>query len=490
MTVDSGRRSLGAGLRATFVLLAALTGALWFFGSSIDQLAFEPSTYVVISFLPSSALLLMNILREANRRPYSLHLMHLLACVLLLVAAPMLQYLTNSFPTAGIPRLRDPEVAFTNVQVFFWICAYSIGYARSSKGRHLRLKLPLLERTTLRGRSWLVVTIGVAALAYLAYRGTAFAFTRSAFGAAAGAKSTMEHMLIMLPRTIPMLALLWLILLRGQVRRRQRLTVDLGLFVLGVGILIVNNPLAGARIWTLTNLLAVAVVLFLWRFKTATALLPLVAVAPLLMSLLNVGRRSKEFTTELIVNQQTASAQDPMLTGDFDAFQNFVLMNRWVEATDIVWGRQLLGALLFWVPRALWPAKPVGTGAFLAEKMGLAWKNVAMPLPAEAYINFGWAGLVIAAVGFGVLLRYLDHRYFDRGDLDWRGGRRLLDVVYPMWLGFVVFTTRGDLINSVAFMAAVTVSATITLFLSSTRTTRVARSHPPREGSPTRPLIG
>ena len=476
MVASSGRRrSLGEDFRAVFLLLAALAGGLWFFGTAINNIGFQPSALVIASFMPACVSLLYAILREAEQRPYSLHVMHLLGCALLLVAAPLLQYITNSFPTAGLPRLREAEVLVANLQVFSWIVAYLVGYHRSSQGRHLKAPLVLLEREATPRRASLIVAIGVLALAYLAYRGTAFALTRAAFGAAHGARTPMEHLFLMFPRTMPMLSFLALVLLRSQIRPSRRLPIDIGLFLLGVGILVFNNPLAGARIWTLTNALAVAVVMVLWRFKTATLLLPLMATAPVILPLLNVGRTNRKLSADLLMTQSGSGAQDPMLSGDFDAYQNLVLLNRLIDATDIVWGQQLLGSLLFWVPRAFWPGKPVGTGAFLAEQINLPWKNVAMPLPGEAYVNFGWFGIFAAGIGFGILLRYLDHRYFAHRS---PSRVRLLVALFPLWLGFIVFATRGDLMNSVAFFAAVTLSAAITMLLSSH-----AASKPPPDGS-------
>jgi len=47
---------------------------------------------------------------------------------------------------------------------------------------------------------------------------------------------------------------------------------------------------------------------------------------------------------------------------DFDSYQNFAIV---FFEDFITYERQLLGALLFWVPRSIWPNKPIGSGAFV-----------------------------------------------------------------------------------------------------------------------------
>ena len=73
----------------------------------------------------------------------------------------------------------------------------------------------------------------------------------------------------------------------------------------------------------------------------------------------------------------------------FDVSQNFMIIMK----NDIVtWGRQLLGAILFWLPRFLGETKPIGSGAFVAEQY-CGFTNISMPWFAEGFINFGYIGI-------------------------------------------------------------------------------------------------
>jgi hypothetical protein len=124
----------------------------------------------------------------------------------------------------------------------------------------------------------------------------------------------------------------------------------------------------------------------------------------------------------------------------------------------VTWGRQLLGVVLFWVPRAWWQEKPFGSGRIVAEYLGLPNVNVSCPLPAEALVNWGPLCVPVAAMLFGVLLRRLDDAYWSEGA---DGRIRRIDLAYPLWLGMIFFVSRGELLSGVAYSVGITAAALV-----------------------------
>jgi hypothetical protein len=96
--------------------------------------------------------------------------------------------------------------------------------------------------------------------------------------------------------------------------------------------------------------------------------------------------------------------------GDYDAFAQIANAVRYVDIVGIEWGRQFVGVVLFWVPRTMWPDKPIDTGALLAEYRGYRYTNLSSPLWAESLVNFGWFGLIVVMIGLGLLVRRADRR--------------------------------------------------------------------------------
>jgi hypothetical protein len=186
------------------------------------------------------------------------------------------------------------------------------------------------------------------------------------------------------------------------------------------------------------------------------------ALGLLLMPALNLGRRSAEFDIAMLT-PQVRSINTNLTSSDFDAYVNLALINKLIDFEGVTYGRQLLGALLFWVPRSFWTDKPFGSGWYMAETLGLPFRNISAPLPAEALINFGLFGLPFVAMLFGALIYRTDHHYFLG-----QNGRppqrfQIIDCIYPFWLGLVVFITRGDLLNGFAYFSGVTFAAFLAL---------------------------
>jgi len=130
----------------------------------------------------------------------------------------------------------------------------------------------------------------------------------------------------------------------------------------------------------------------------------------------------------------------------FDSYQNFALL---VSNDIISYGRQLLGVFLFWIPRSVWNDKPVGTGAYSAEKMNFFFSNVAANYFEEGYVNFGYLGIILFLIFLAYQTALVDKIY-------WRTKRTItgdfFSVLYTISLGFLFFILRGDMLSSVAYM--------------------------------------
>lgn len=85
------------------------------------------------------------------------------------------------------------------------------------------------------------------------------------------------------------------------------------------------------------------------------------------------------------------------------------------DETGLLWGTSYVGGLLFFVPRAIWPEKPRGIGAYAVSEVMQAGRGVAGPYQgagaspgavAEAYWNFHLFGIVGVYFLFGAFLSW------------------------------------------------------------------------------------
>jgi oligosaccharide repeat unit polymerase len=94
---------------------------------------------------------------------------------------------------------------------------------------------------------------------------------------------------------------------------------------------------------------------------------------------------------------------------DADSFMR-VLHATGEGGVPLQWGRSLVDLFVFFVPRALWPAKPPSFGlGFAGQYMpDVDWgimTYVSPSLPGELYLDFGLAGVLLGFLGLGWALR-------------------------------------------------------------------------------------
>lgn len=142
--------------------------------------------------------------------------------------------------------------------------------------------------------------------------------------------------------------------------------------------------------------------------------------------------------------------QKAVLVTDYDAWSSLCRVMQYTAERGSTGGRQLVGVALFFVPRAVWPSKPIGSGAFLFNELNLGFNNVACTYLAEGYINFGIVGSILFAAVMAVLVGRYDSWYWRRGG---RVRFTLPRLFYFVTIGMLFFILRGDLMSSVAYTA-------------------------------------
>jgi len=135
-----------------------------------------------------------------------------------------------------------------------------------------------------------------------------------------------------------------------------------------------------------------------------------------------------------------------LLSGDYDAFQNLMYV---IKYNIITYGEQLFGVLFFFIPRSIWTSKPIGSGFFIADKLSLNFNNISMPFFGEAFINFGFIGIILFALLLGYIVAKFDRYFWDNYKND-----NFYNIYYYILIGLLFYTLRGDLINSFAYFVS------------------------------------
>lgn len=136
----------------------------------------------------------------------------------------------------------------------------------------------------------------------------------------------------------------------------------------------------------------------------------------------------------------------------FDAYS---MMMRVIKDDIVTYGNQLLGALLFWVPRSIWPSKPIGSGHFVAEQTDLSFTNLSMPFWGEGYINFGYFGVALFAIVLAIFIARTDSKFWN---ITINQERNLDTILYYLLLGLLMFVLRGDMMSGTAYTCGIVCS--------------------------------
>lgn len=425
----------------------------------------EMDSYVSFSFTPVAIILIVAIFIESSKRAYSLHMMHLILLFILMVFAPFYQYLSDSFPwdDAG-PSFENNDVIFANVLVMMWVLMYLFGYWLGSvvfHNRHIELISSFFMHEITKNKIKILFFISLFIIIYMAVMGYGGVYTRSEYESITYKYGQIYYLIMSyFIRVIPYVFLVLLLLLKD---RRDKPFKGI-LLVSAIVIFYVNNPFAAARFWLVVIILAIFCAFYLRRLKTAYPLLMMGVFGVMFMPIVNAGRYLTEVTPSYLfdlIGRTIFFVKDYLSSsGDFDAYSNLMRAVSYVDENGITWGYQLFGSLFFWIPRQLWEEKPIGSGHMVAKFYELKLENISFPLPAEGYINFGLIGVIMFAISFGMLLNFIDSKYY-LSKRHGSGAIRLIDVLYLFLLGMIIFITRGDMMSSFSYTIALTLAVII-----------------------------
>ncbi|MET1084125.1 MAG: O-antigen polymerase [Burkholderiales bacterium] len=306
------------------------------------------------------------------------------------------------------------------------------------------------RRVSAAGTRNLSVVLVLAAAAYIALIGVGTLFgSRAARDTAVGAFFG-DPLLNVIISAFVSFGLLVAVVAQMQARR-ERFALDgkKPIVLLAVSIvllLIIVNPIGSPRFVLMTVLLGILAGSGLFRRMAVYRGIALGSVAAMLLlfPILDTFRRTIDATVEAV--DPLAALKD----GDFDSYGQVVNTVWYVTGADFTWGNQMLGVLLFWVPRSLWADKPTDTGIMLAEQKGYWFTNLSAPLPAELFINAGWPAVIMGMFIFGYWIRRWDRR--SELHIQQYGAPTVLGCVMPFYL---LLLLRGSLLQATANVAVI-----------------------------------
>jgi hypothetical protein len=254
-----------------------------------------------------------------------------------------------------------------------------------------------------------------------------------------------------MPRAVSfcgVLAVLYLFGRRGgPAGNRRNSAILLGLIIFPL-FGIVNFPLGLPRFW-LFGMLIVVFLLYCDLRSAKNRWLLVAGIGGGAYTFFPLFRRIST-ADELDPPPELASVGQELVTSNFDGFEMIMNIIIAVERFGHTLGHQIASALFFFVPRYLWEAKALPSGAYTAEKLGYAFTNLSAPAPGELYLEFSYVGVVVGAFVLGYVYRKADTLY--AASLAF-GGISLHRIQTAMLAGFTIILMRGSLLAVISTIA-------------------------------------
>ena len=376
--------------------------------------------------------------------------------------APLLQVAAKAFPWSD--QYTDETIVKAIFLVLSGLIAYDLGYnlTKPILLEHLFLKTFLVKRLVNRKAvlifSLLVLLLipillrQIGGLEYIFMtRHDRFLTLRYLIGGQGQAIYQILSAIIRTPTFVAFLMLsvfLWF-------KRDINLTVSwhekILLICLLIATLVINNPFSSSRYWFGTIVLSVVFASLPWRSRYLTGW-----VFGLIILLIFVFPFADLFrnTFDVKLSQRIASTtveNELIRKGDYDAFQQILNTEKYVQHNGFTYGKQLLGTLLFWFPRSVWEDKPIPTGQLVADYSGYSYTNLSLPLWGELYIDGGIALVIVLFWLYGALVGMMED-YYVRSQQNYP---TYLNAFVPLYAAYQFFLLRGTLMSAFGYLVPV-----------------------------------
>ena len=406
---------------------------------------------VMLTFFVNAALWLTMLCKELLSHPFSLQIIHWFFFLFFFFFAALMQYMYRSFPWIG--KLSDESVLYGNLVAFIWSLFFILG-GKFKLGKHLRIN-PIRRfsqhQFSLDCDTAMVVVMTICVL-IASYKiisvGLLNLLARATSGMSWSDNSSIGMLIDHATRAFCTLSAIFSV---HVVRKSRR--CKLQAVVIIMCLLVTSFPTGIARYAMASIYGALFLTLFPQLKKNNFFSVAFMIGFVIILPFLNSFRRTAFEDVNILLNLLKAVKNIPVawLAADYDAFTTMCMALEYVWEHGVTFFRQLLGVVLFFIPRVFWPSKPVGSGHTVAITSGMMFSNISMPLPGEGYINFGIIGVILFAFVTGYLTKSLDRAFWLAGTAD---ESRNIDLVYPVIMLMFFFICRGDLLSSWAYAVA------------------------------------
>lgn len=143
-------------------------------------------------------------------------------------------------------------------------------------------------------------------------------------------------------------------------------------------------------------------------------------------------------------------------SNDLDAYFMFLSSIRYVEYNGILFGENIISALIPFIPRSIWIYKSIPSGQLVNTYFNASFTNVSCPIMAEFYLAFGPFGIIFLSPLVALLVRLLNKNM---------NKSFLWFSLYYINVGLFLAIMRGALMPMISFVFSIFISCIIVYYI-------------------------
>lgn len=429
-------------MNKAIILILSIASILLFYNADLPH--FSLRVYLTSTIIQIISIYIIFI---DDKYPYSLKKIFYLFSYFFFGVAPIIQFYSRSSFYGG-RELKEVEYFLMNILIIIIILLYNFLYNKFF--RHLQINNIIVKKYNLQKATskevLFLILLSIFSLLvtfYFLNFDINKMFFRGLYGEEdGGAASISSSSAMALMQTIRPISIICLMYYLTTPKRK----VFISIFLLIIAILTIF-PTSVARFYAAAVYLPLALISF--KFTKIKNLFSLLFMSGLLFVFPFLNNFRYFDANQKI---KLGFEFDMFASAHFDSYYNFALI---FFENIITYGRQLIGVLLFWVPRSVWGNKPIGSGAFLAKEVNLLWENISANYFAEGFINFGLVGILLFVIIIAYVTALIDKKYWK---FFYKEKNNFFQILYFIILSMLFFAMRGDLLSSTAFTVGFIVS--------------------------------
>ena len=344
---------------------------------------------------------------------------------------------------------------FLRAEMLAVLAVLSHWFGWSRAGRHSLVKIARdIHRSDL-ALKWLVlITIAISVPALLYTGGLSARFSsRTEFvnqlqsvgvGGESGANSLVGILQILPSASTVVLSCAGVLSIARSLRAGLRISLAQWVYIAIsiMALVLFDNPLSATRYVSLSALLSLSLCVFWIKSRrTRLGFAVVLAIGLLVAYPLAAAFKGQQDSAPRSITTDTYASID------FDGFQETINTLYYTDRYGHSGGIYTASAVLFWLPRSIWPEKASPASFDITEARNYKFKNLSLPIWMELFLDFSFPGLLVGMSLLGYVSMKLDEQY-KAGSED--GYTLLAIVVCGAEIGFI----RGPMGAQAPFVGA------------------------------------